>query len=63
MENLKIRSKLKKAGVFAWELAEKMEIAEMTLSRKLRRELPEEEQEKIFKLIEEIATVKSNKNM
>lgn len=40
MENLRIRSKLKKTGVFAWELAERMEIAEMTLSRKLRRELP-----------------------
>lgn len=63
MENLEIRRKLKTKKVFQWELAERMEIAEMTLSRKLRRELPEEEKQKIFLIIDEIATAKVNKNI
>ena len=62
MENLDIRSKLKEAGLYQWQLAEGMKIAEQTLVRKLRRELPEDEKQKIFEIINEIATVNSNKN-
>lgn len=60
MENLEIRRKLKEAGLYHWQLAEKMEVSEMTLVRKLRRELEEEEQKRIIAIIEEIA--KNNKN-
>ena len=63
MENLEIRKKLRQADILQWQLAEKMGIAEMTLCRKLRRELPEEEQQKIFKIIDELATENNNKNM
>lgn len=62
MENLEIRRKLKEAGLYQWILAEKMGIAEQTLVRKLRRELPEEEKQKIFAIIDEIAVEKYNKN-
>lgn len=60
--NLDIRNKLKNEGIKQWQLAEKMGIGEMTLLRKLRRELPTEEKQKIFAIIEELATVNSNKN-
>lgn len=63
MENLEIRRKLKEADLYQWQLAEGMKIAEQTLVRKLRRELPEEEKQKIFAIIEELATARSNKNM
>lgn len=55
MANLEIRQQLKKHRVFNYELAELLGITEWTLSRKLRKELPDEEQERIIKLIEEKA--------
>lgn len=61
MENLEIRRKLKEAGLYQWMLAESMGIAEQTLVRKLRRELPKEEKQKIFNIIDEIVTRKNNK--
>lgn len=61
MENLKIRAKLKEKEVHQWEVAEKLGVAEMTFTRKMRRELPEEEQQKIFSIIDEIAKEKNNK--
>ena len=63
MENLDIRSKLREAGLYQWQLAEGMKIAEQTLVRKLRREVPEKEKQKIFAIIEELATENSNKNV
>lgn len=63
MENLKVRKKLKEEGIFHWVLAEKLGISEMTLVRKLRRELPEEEKQKIFAIISEIAKESRNKNI
>lgn len=61
MENLEIRSKLKKAGIFQWELSEGLGISEMTLVRKLRRELEEAEKQKILSVIDKIAVEKNNK--
>lgn len=53
--NQGIRSAAKSAGVFFWEIAEKLGIQDSAFSRKLRRELPEEERTKILGIIEEIA--------
>ena len=36
-----------------WELAKKMGVSEFTLSRKLREELPEEDQDELVRIIEE----------
>lgn len=58
MENVKIREKAKISGVKHWEIAEALGIGEATLTRKLRRELPKQEQEKILGLIDEIARSK-----
>ena len=63
MENSDIRSKLREAGLYQWQLAEGMKIAEQTLVRKLRRELPEEEKQKIFAIIEKLATENNNKDI
>ncbi len=63
MENLEIRRKLKEAGLYQWMLAESMGIAEQTLVRKLRRELPEAEKQKILAVIEELAVEYSNKHI
>lgn len=61
MENLEIRSKLREKNVFQWQVAKSMGISEMTLVRKLREELTEEEQKNILAIIEEIAVKNNNK--
>lgn len=56
MYNVDIRETAKKTGVKLWEIAERYNggISDGNFSRKLRRELPSEEKEKIFRIIEEI---------
>ena len=53
--NIDIRTLALSKGVRLWEVAEKMGIAEGSLSRKLRVELPPEEKHKIAEIIENIA--------
>lgn len=56
MENQRIRDAAKAAGVKLWQLAEAYGLSDGNLSRKLRRELPEKEQERILKIIEQLKT-------
>ena len=53
MNNTKVRIKMIEAGLKQWQLAQILGIDESVLSRKLRYELPEEEQDRIVALIEE----------
>ena len=53
MNNLIIRTTMLKNGYRAWMLANLLKISEPTLYRKLRVELPEDEQRRIAELIEE----------
>ena len=53
--NKAIRSAAKAAGVLHWEIAERLGIQDSAFSRKLRRELPDEEREKILGIINEMA--------
>lgn len=55
MKNKAIREAAKEHGVKLWEIAEALGINDGNLSRKLRRELPDDEQERIISVIEEIA--------
>lgn len=55
MTNMAIRKALAVNMVKQWQLAKAMGICDMTLYRKLRNELPEEEQRDLIKKIEEIA--------
>lgn len=55
MKNLRIKKALASNMMRHWQLARLLNVSEMTLTRKLREELPEEEQLRIVKLIENAA--------
>ncbi len=55
MKNIKIRRTAAANGVRLWQIAERLGISDANFSRKLRRELPEEEQQKILAVINAIA--------
>lgn len=55
MENILIRQTAKQHGVKLWQIAEKLNIQEQYFSRKLRHELPADEQERIMQIIADIA--------
>lgn len=54
MANKNIRLAARGAGVPLWRIAQELGISEPTITRKLRRELPEEEQQRILAIIERI---------
>lgn len=54
-KNDRIRSAAKAAGVKLWQVAEAVGLSDGNFSRKLRHELPEEEQNRILGIIEELA--------
>lgn len=54
MKNKEIKESLKKANIYQWQVAEAMGIGETALSRKMRKELPEEEKKQIIDVIEEL---------
>ena len=58
MKNVKIREAAKQAGVYLWEIAERFGCNDGNFSRKLRRELPEDEQRRILGIIAELAAEK-----
>lgn len=55
MTNQDIRRTAAGAGVRLWQIAEALGIADCSLSRKLRRELPKEEKDRIFSIIRELS--------
>lgn len=50
-----IRNAAKVKGIRLWQIAEKLGVNDGNFSRKLRRELPEEEQRRILGIIEELS--------
>ena len=62
MDNQDIRQALVEAGFKHWELAEALGIYEGNLSRKLRRELPSEQKELIFRTIERMKEHRSERS-
>lgn len=55
MKNQEIKNMAKQSGVRMWMIADVLGIADTTFCRKLRRELPAEEKERIFSIIQELA--------
>lgn len=53
-ENEEIRQAAKGAGVRLWQIAEKYGLNDGNFSRKLRRELPQHEKEKILGIIKDL---------
>ena len=58
MKNVKIRDAAKQTGVYLWEIAERFGCNDGNFSRKLRRELPADEQRRILVIISELAAEK-----
>ena len=55
MANDKVKAFAKEKKVYLWRVAEYMGIQDSALSRKLRKELPPEEKQKILEAIESLA--------
>lgn len=55
MNNIEIRKAMKDRRLFNYELAEALGISEFTLSRKLRKELPQDEKNKILEIIDQLS--------
>lgn len=53
--NMKIREESRNSGVRLWQIADALGIQESMFSKKLRKELDEEEQVKILSIIDELA--------
>lgn len=52
LANESIKNEIRMAGLYQWQVAEEMGISEATLSRKMRKELPENEKNIIKDIIE-----------
>ena len=55
MKNKIIRIEAQERKVRLWQIAEKLGVADATFSRKLRKELPDDERAHILEIIEQIA--------
>lgn len=51
MRNKEIRNAMKQKGIAQWKLGELLGVSENTVNRKLRKELLEEEKQKILEVI------------
>ena len=58
MKNNDIREAAKKAGIHLWQVAEACGVNDGNFSRKLRKELPQEEKEEILEIIDCLAQEK-----
>lgn len=58
MFNKDIREAAKRAGVHLWQVAEAFGVNDGNFSRKLRKELPREEKEKVLEIIGRLAQEK-----
>lgn len=58
MKNERVRISLMHNRVFAYELAERLNISPQSLSTRMRKELPEEKQDYLISVIQQIAEEK-----
>ncbi len=59
MCNADIRIEAKRAGVFLYAIADKLGVSEPTMTRLLRRELPDEKKAQLKNIIAELAAEKA----
>ena len=62
MANQDIKSEIKKSGLKFWEVAESLNITDGTFSRKLRKELSEENKKNIRGIITTLEAEKTHEN-
>ena len=61
MENMEIRSEAARNGLKLWEVAEACGVTDSTFSRKLRRELPNEQRDHVINMIRKLAEHKAER--
>lgn len=57
-KNLDLKTEAKAAGVYLWQIAERLGFTDSYFSRKLRKELPAEKKAEIRAIIKELSEVK-----
>ena len=60
MANDEVKAYAKQAGVRLWEVAERLNITDVSFSKKLRYELDPEYKSRIIKLVDQIAKEKQS---
>ena len=55
IRNAEIRDMALKSGIKLWEIANALSLTDGNFSRKLRKELPDEEKQRIFGIIEDLS--------
>lgn len=58
MKNNDVRNEIKAAGIFIWEVADVIGISDVTMSKRLRKELSEDQKQQIRDAIEIIRTAR-----
>lgn len=58
LSNADLRKSAKDNGIAFWQIADKLNISEPTMTRKLRRELSAAEKAKILAIIDELSAAK-----
>ena len=54
LANFDIRARMKSTGVTLWQIADALEVCEMTVTRKLRREMDSVDKAEMLELIAQI---------
>lgn len=60
MANLDLKREAKKAKVWLWQVADELEIADNQLSKRLRKELSDEEKAEIREIIARLSSTKKS---
>lgn len=60
--NKDVRKYVKENAVCLWEVAEALGMADSALSRKLRRELPDEIKDRIYAIVNQIVAEREGEN-
>ena len=58
MANRQIKERAKKEGVRLWQVADVLGVSEATMTRMLRKELPQAKQQEIMTIIDQISEAK-----
>lgn len=58
MRNIKIRRYAAENAVFLWQIADALGITDGNFSRRLRHELPDDEQARILQIIDQIVAMR-----
>jgi thioredoxin-related protein len=62
LKNVEVRTAARSAGVKLWKIAEALGIADCSFSRRLRKELPSEEKNRIMQFIDELSKEEINES-